>query len=122
MRRKIICGCSGNYPERRWTQFLILRVVYEKPLYGYKIVEHIKKLTRGRYEIKYGTIYTLLHRMEKDGLLTSQWEKIKGTPDKRIYKVTPEGKKYLKIWLEMVIEKRRMMDKMVGFYKKYFKQ
>jgi hypothetical protein len=36
--------------------------------------------------------------------------------------VTSEGKKYLKIWLEMVIEKRRMMDKMVGFYKKYFKQ
>jgi len=122
MKRKIICGCFGNYPERRWTQFLILRVVYEKPLYGYKIVELIKKLTGRRYEIKYGTMYTLLHRMEKDRLLASQWEKVKDTPDKRIYKVTPEGKKYLKIWLEMVIEKRRMMDKMVGFYKKYFKQ
>ncbi len=120
MNTKAGPNCCKKYPEKRWVQFLILRVVYETPSYGYKIVESIEDLTGGRHKIKLGSAYTLLRRMEKRGLLTSKWEKGKETPDKRIYRATKKGEQLLKSWLEAVIERREMMNKMVDFYQKHF--
>ena len=119
--KKINCECSKEYPEKRWTQFLILRVLYEKPSYGYEIVKSIKNLTGGRHQIKYGTAYTLLRRMEENNLLVSKWEKSKKTPDKKIYQVTKQGAKLLKTWLETIIERKKMMDKLASIYKKHFR-
>jgi PadR family transcriptional regulator, regulatory protein PadR len=121
-KRKIDCRCTEKYPEKRWIQFLILRVVYEKPSYGYKIVELIEDLTGGRHQLKLGTVYTLLRRMEKNGLVISEWKKNEKTPDKRIYRVTQKGEKLLKNWLEAIIERKKMMNKMVKFYQKHFKE
>ena len=117
---EINCVHGRQYPEKRWVQFLILRVIYEKPSYGYEIVKSIKDLTEGRHQIKYGTAYTLLRRMEKNNLLVSNWEKSEKTPDKKIYRVTKHGAKVLKIWLEMIIERKRMMDKLTNIYPKAF--
>src|SRR3989338_8097043 len=110
--REINCVHGGQYPEKRWVQFLILRVLYEKPSYGYKIVKSIKDFTEGRHQIKYGTAYTLLRRMEGNNLLVSNWEKSDKTPDKKIYQITKPGVKVLKIWLETIIEGKRMMNKL----------
>ncbi len=60
--------------------------------------------------------------MEKRELLTSQWKESKKNPDKKIYQVTKKGEDLLKQWLEVVIERRKMMTKMVEFYKKHFKE
>ncbi|MDP2812253.1 MAG: PadR family transcriptional regulator [bacterium] len=120
-KKEIDCGCSRGYPERSWVQFLILRVLYEKPSYGYKVVKLIKDLSEGRHQIKYGTAYTLLRRMEKNNLLISKWEKNKGAPDKRIYRVTRQGARLLKTWLEMIIERKKIMDKVISIYEKYFR-
>ena len=120
MNKRTDCGCGGGYPERRWVQFLILRVLYEKPSYGYEVVRLIKDLTEGRHQIKFGTVYTLLRRMEEGNLLVSKWEESEKTPDKRIYRVTKQGAKLLKTWLETIIERKKMMDKMAEFYKKHF--
>lgn len=109
-----------RYPEKRWVQFLILRVLYEKPSYGYKIVKSIEDLTHGRHQVKLGTVYTLLRRMEERGLLSSQWEESEKAPDKRTYQVTKKGEGLLKGWLEAIIERQKMMNKMVEFYKLHF--
>ena len=109
-----------SYPERRWMQFLILRVVYEKSTHGYEITNKIEEISQGRHKIKSGTMYTTLRRMEQEELLTSSWLKNEKGPDKRVYGVTKKGKKYLKNWLEIIIERKKMMDKMVKFYNKHF--
>jgi len=111
-------GCG--YPERRWLQFLILRVVCEKSTYGYDIIKSIEELSQGRHIIKSGTMYTTLRRMEKEDLLKSDWKESKSGPDSRVYQITKKGKDYLKNWLERVIERKKMMDKMAEFYEKYF--
>lgn len=111
-----ICG----YPERRWMQFLILRTIYEKPSYGYEIIKKIEEISEGRHKIESGTMYTILRRMEQNEVVTSSWKKSKGGPDKRTYKVTKKGEKYLKAWLEMIIERKTMIDKMATFYDKHF--
>jgi len=109
-----------SYPERRWMQFLILRVVYEKSTYGYEITKKIEEISKGRHKIKSGTMYTTLRRMEQEGLLNSSWQKSKDGPDKRTYRVTKKGERYLKKWLESIIERKKMIDKMVKFYTKHF--
>jgi len=114
--RRKDCG----YPERRWLQFLILRVVCEKPMHGYNIIKAIGEISQGRHKIKSGTMYTTLRRMEKEGLLKSTWKKSKSGPDSRDYSVTKKGEEYLKKWLETIIERKKMMDKMVEFYNKHF--
>jgi DNA-binding PadR family transcriptional regulator len=65
-------------------------------------------------------MYTTLRRMEKENLLKSDWKESKSGPNSRVYKITKKGKEYLKNWLEMVIERKRMMDKMAEFYEKQF--
>ncbi len=112
--------CNCGYPEKRWLQFLVLRVVCEKPTYGYDLIKSIEEISQGRHKVKSGTMYTTLRRMERDELLTSDWKKSESGPDSRIYQITKKGKRYLKNWLEMAIERKKMMDNMAEFYKKQF--
>lgn len=118
--KKCWCHESHGYPERRWLQFLILRAVYEKPTYGYNIIKEIEEISYGRHKIKSGTMYTTLRRMEKEDLLRSTWKKSESGPDHREYNVTKKGEKHLKKWLEMIIERKKMVDKMVKFYYERF--
>lgn len=112
---------NHQLPEKSWMQFVILRVICEEPSYGYKIIEDIETITGGYHKIKTGTVYTLLRRMEKKELLSSKWEGNKKGPDKRIYDVTQKGRQQLKIWLEMVVKRKPMVDNMVDFYNREFK-
>lgn len=114
------CHPSHSYPEKRWIQFLILRVACEKPMHGYGMIKRIEELSEGRHVIKTGTMYTTLRRMEKEGLVESGWEKGDSGPDKRIYEITEQGRAHLKNWLEMIKERKKMMEKMVRFYEKEF--
>ncbi|MBS3817643.1 MAG: PadR family transcriptional regulator [Candidatus Thermoplasmatota archaeon] len=114
------CQEHPGSPEGRWIHFLILRVVCEKPLHGYGIIKRIEELSEGRHEIKSGTMYTTLRRMEKKGLLESEWKKSGSGPDKRVYSATEEGREHLKRWLEMIKERKRMMEKMTSFYEEEF--
>jgi len=116
----IDCHEECGYPERRWLQFLILRIVCEKSTHGYDLIKSIEELSQGRHKIKSGTMYTTLRRMEEEGLLESAWETNKSGPDIRKYKITKKGETFLKKWLEMVIERKKMMDKMAEFYEKHF--
>lgn len=111
---------TNKYPEKSWLKFLILRVIFEKPTYGYDIIQKIEEMSYGRHKIKSGTMYTTLRRMEKEKLLTSHWKKSKSGPDKRVYHATKQGKEYLKNYLEIIIERKKMIDRMAEFYYKHF--
>ena len=60
--------------------------------------------------------------MERNNLLISRWEKDKQAPDKKIYQVTKKGESLLKKWLEAIIERKQMMDKIIKFYQKHFRK
>ena len=122
MNKKPAKGCQKHpgFPEGRWLHFLVLRVVCEEPLHGYGIIKRIEELSEGRHEIKSGTMYTTLRRMEKKGLLRSEWKESDSGPDKRVYHATEEGREHLKSWLEMIKERKRMMEKMTSFYEEEF--
>lgn len=112
---------NNRYPEKSWLKFLILRVIYEKPTYGYNIIKKIEEISYGRHAIKSGTMYTTLRRMENEKLLQSSWKRSKSGPDTREYRATKQGIQYLKTYLEMIIQRKTMIDEMATFYYTHFK-
>ena len=119
------CGCGQShcwhhYPERGWIQFLILRLLYEKPSYGYQLIETLKEKSSGLHKVETGSIYTVLRRMERNGLLESEWEEAKTRPDRRIYKVTKSGAEALKSGLQTIAKRKVLMDDLAKFYQKNF--
>jgi DNA-binding PadR family transcriptional regulator len=70
----------------------ILHHAVEEPVFGLEMAE---ELARHGYRISLGTLYPLLHGMEKRGYLRSA-EKRNGQSIRKVYRATPLGKKALK--------------------------
>ena len=85
--------------NRGFLQVLVL-LALEKSMYGYRM---IKTFERKGYEVEENTLYPLLRRLEKNGLIESQWDVSEGRP-KKFYTVTQEGRAVrvglLRIWDE----------------------
>jgi DNA-binding PadR family transcriptional regulator len=72
-----------------------LHILYhagEGPIFGLEIIE---ELSRHGYKLSPGTIYPILHGMEKRGYLRSENQEAKGHY-RRVYQITPKGKEALK--------------------------
>ena len=67
--------------------YYILLVLLEEQ-HGYGIMQRILELTKGRVIIGAGTLYTLLSRFEKEGII----RQIREEERKKIYKLTNKGK------------------------------
>ena len=83
------------------SKFFVLKILYEGPSYGYEILKKVADLTDGCCAPTVGTIYPILTRLTKDGyakiLKISNTE---GGRQRKIYTLTPKGKKTYKIALE----------------------
>jgi PadR family transcriptional regulator, regulatory protein PadR len=63
---------------------LILAVLGEGPLHGYAIACELRERSGGELEVAEGTLYPMLHKLEKDGLIHSRWETVSGRR-RRVY-------------------------------------
>jgi len=111
------------FPIKNWVTLVILRVLVESPVHGYKLMETLNKsgyLVDARIET--GTLYTTLRRLEKKGLLASNWENPPNEKRRRVYKVTEAGERYLKEIIESIMQRRTMIEDMVSFYKQNYSQ
>lgn len=103
-------------------QLLILRTVYLSPMHGYRLLGEVNELMAGRKPMKTGSLYTILRRMEKAGLVESEWDKDPSRLDRRIYKPSKEGVEVLKDGRKRVEEQKMALDEMIAFYNEHFKE
>ena len=73
---------------------LLLSILADSPAHGYAVIETLRQRSNGTFDLPEGTIYPALHRLEKQGLLSSDWTEESGRR-KRIYKLTPKGRQAL---------------------------
>ena len=59
-------------------EMLILEVVAQAPTYGYEIAQTVGEHSRGYFDLKEGSLYPALHRLEQQKLLTSFWDEVEG--------------------------------------------
>ncbi len=71
-------------------EMLLLRLLGERPQYGYELVRSIRQRGSGVLEFGEGAIYPILHRLEKDGLLRSSREAVQGRK-RVVYHLTRAG-------------------------------
>jgi len=71
---------------------IVLRLLAEnKKMYGYEIMQTIDKNTKGKIKLNFGSLYPILHKLEADGLISAETEKL-GKRIRKYYFLTPEGK------------------------------
>ena len=80
---------SGN------TAMLVLKLLDDKDMYGYQIIEDLAKKSENVFQLKTGTLYPLLHGLENDGAVESYEENAGNLRIRRYYSLTKNGKALL---------------------------
>jgi PadR family transcriptional regulator PadR len=73
---------------------MVLSVLVDGPKYGYLIQREIRQASDGAAEVKAGTLYPLLHRLEADRLIRSKWDDSTGRR-RKWYQLTAAGRRAL---------------------------
>lgn len=76
------------------TTMLLLRLLSEKDMYGYEMIERLRQRSQNVFELKAGTLYPLLHGLEENHCLES-YEREAGGKVRKYYRITGEGRKVL---------------------------
>ena len=76
------------------TTMLLLKLLAEKDMYGYEMIEVLRERSENVFELKAGTLYPLLHSLEAKGLLNA-YEKEAGNKVRKYYSITKHGRKIL---------------------------
>ena len=88
-------------------ELTILKLLYEKDQYGYSIIKQISARSKNHIEIKDGTLYPILYRLEDNKFIENYWKTDEGSRSKprKYYRITNEGKiryeEMLKDYLEI---------------------
>jgi DNA-binding PadR family transcriptional regulator len=73
---------------------LLLGVLRGGPMHGYAVISGLRERSGGSFDLPEGTVYPALHKLERDGLISSSWESATGRR-RRIYQLTPRGTRAL---------------------------
>ncbi|MGE0601077.1 MAG: PadR family transcriptional regulator [Dehalococcoidia bacterium] len=84
----------ANSPFRSQLDALLLAIIAPAPLHGYAIIERLRERSDGAFELPEGTVYPVLHRLEREGQLASEWAERNGRRT-RHYRVTEPGREAL---------------------------
>jgi PadR family transcriptional regulator, regulatory protein PadR len=83
---------------------LILSCLARQEMHGYRIAKDLKSMSDGYFALGEGTLYPILHQMEKDGMIEGYWETVTGGRERKCYRITEDGRKELerkrKEWTE----------------------
>ena len=77
------------------TGLLILGILARGATYGYEIVRRANEEADGLFQWQEGTIYPVLHKLEKDGLLRTKWKDADSGRKRKYYHLTAKGRKTL---------------------------
>lgn len=80
--------------KRGTLEFCVLLMIAQGECYGYELISRLEK--QPILSVKESTIYPLLRRLLREGLLSSVWrESAEGLPPRKYYTITDQGRAYL---------------------------
>src|SRR5580693_5744907 len=75
---------------------MLLSILAESESYGYEIIRRVRGLSGGEIEWSDGMLYPVLHRLEREGLIESEWKEADTGRERKYYTLKSEGRKALK--------------------------
>jgi PadR family transcriptional regulator PadR len=108
----------GRHPKGELVQgtldMLILSRLARGPMHGFGIAEHIQRVTEDILRVEEGSLYPALHRLEAQGMITSEWGPSANNRQAKFYKLTPRGKKQAGVeitkWQRLVAAINRVIE------------
>ena len=92
---------------------LILRLLDEKDMYGYEMIESLREKSQNVFELKAGTLYPLLHALEEKQFVTSYELEVLGKV-RKYYSITKEGHAHLEEKREQWTEYSRVVTNVLA--------
>jgi PadR family transcriptional regulator, regulatory protein PadR len=77
------------------TSLMVLGVLAKAPSYGYEIVKRVNGEAGDLFTWQEGTIYPVLHKLEKDGHVRTQWQEADSGRQRKYYYITAKGRELL---------------------------
>lgn len=85
---------------------LILKALSLEPLHGVGISRRITQITKGAFQVSFGSLFPSLHRMEERGWVKADWRASENNRRAKYYRLTPTGRAQLKTeeqgWIQVV--------------------
>jgi DNA-binding PadR family transcriptional regulator len=86
--------------------------------HGYDIAREVERRSENTLTFKHGTLYPVLHTLEKEGLITSEWERPGGERPRRVYHLTERGtaelERCVKTWNTFAQAMNRVIEGRLG--------
>ena len=74
------------------TTMLILKLLEDKDMYGYQMIEELSKKSNDTFNLKAGTLYPILHSLENEGMVSSYDDSADSARIRKYYHLTNKGK------------------------------
>jgi transcriptional regulator len=74
---------------------LVLKTLSLESMHGWGISRHVQQISEGVLEVNQGSLYPALQRLEKNGLISSDWGTSENNRQARYYKLTASGRRML---------------------------
>ncbi len=96
------------------TKPIILGILKQGNSYGYLIIKKIKEISGGKLEWYDGMLYPVLHRLEKEGLIKSNWNVSDDSRPRKYYEITEEGKQALLAEKQQWVDVTQVLNQLWG--------
>lgn len=73
---------------------LILAMLYHQEKHGYELALELERKSKGQFRFNHGTLYPILHKLEKDGYIKGNWQQEGPKRKRKYYSITNKGKEY----------------------------
>lgn len=102
-----VCRCEGGQPKN-FARPCLLLLLSEAPAHGYELIDRMRPFG---FEVNDpASVYKTLRQMERDGIVSSEWELPKRGPARRIYALTSDGRDLLDAWAHTLERNRAVLD------------
>jgi transcriptional regulator len=90
-----VIDSDDNARKKGSAELLVLAQLEDRPRHGYEIGVEIERRSGGAVSFQIASLYPVLYRLERKGLIAGQWVEKAGQRRRRYYKLTAAGRKVL---------------------------
>jgi PadR family transcriptional regulator, regulatory protein PadR len=92
---------------------LILKALTLEPMHGFGVTRRIEQISRDVFKVNPGSLMTAFQRLERDGLVDSEWRQTENSRRAKYYSITRAGRKQLGMetadWARRVAAVQRLL-------------
>jgi DNA-binding PadR family transcriptional regulator len=103
--------------QKGYIRIAVLILLNKQPHHGYEMMKAVEERTQGFWRPTAGGVYPILQDLENSGYINGEWE-TETKRKRKIYSITPEGKKVLE---HTLAKESKLVSTMIDLFKEYMK-